>query len=495
MKKTLQQAFCKDWRKLQHQLHSSSKEWSTEFFPEIDLKQRIASRRSRRSNTFQGGLHHPAFENYATDSSRITKKFRREESREHQNLGPILLFISFSCKSETTKATTAMAFRKNSDFSYTDSIDVVSVDLSHGNLASVFFGEFSQIGSKSGESKDSMDSPASMNVNALIADLTDMDEKFAMIEQTIEALKKSVDDKNLHIAQLMNKLETFTPRESSHVPTCPPGFDARNKDVEESLAKSKFQKEKQFASVAALSVQQLQDMITNTIRAQYGGTPQSMHWGLLYILQGIKPRTFEELATRVHDMELSIASHGKASLFSHLAKEKKEFKKGMTSKIQTKESIAVKSTSVKVTTKKKLKEEDAPSQYLKEERRRPTLKEFEAKVYPFPDSDVPMILDELLPKKVIDLPESKRPEEINKVGDPKYCKFHRVVGHPTSKCFILKEKIMMLVSEGKINIDMDETTEANHASVSLNEEKSTKMGIGKRKRIQAEKQQERRMKK
>ncbi|KAH0726425.1 hypothetical protein KY290_002238 [Solanum tuberosum] len=209
-----------------------------------------------------------------------------------------------------------MAFKKSSDFSYRDSTDVVSGDLSHvgpitrrklknsgldgseyftsleamknnnshtmvvsatprGNLASVFFGEFSQIGSNFDESEDSMDAPTSMNVNALMADLTDMDEKFAMMEQPIEALKKFVDDKNLHIAQLMNKLEAFTPGESSHVPTCPSGFDQQNKDVEESLAKSKFQKEKQSASVAALSVQQLQDMITNTIRAQYSGTPQS----------------------------------------------------------------------------------------------------------------------------------------------------------------------------------------------------------------------------
>ncbi|TYK05705.1 ty3-gypsy retrotransposon protein [Cucumis melo var. makuwa] len=178
---------------------------------------------------------------------------------------------------------------------------------------------------------------------------------------------------------------------------------------------------------------------------------------------GIKPHTFEELATRAHYMELSIANRGNNDLLvPEIRKEKKEVKS--TQKVlkgATKEAMVVSTTPLKLVSKeKKMKKRQDEG-----EKRRPTLNERQEKVYPFPDFDLPDMLDQLLEKQLIQLPECKRPAEMGRVNDPNYCKYHRVISHPVEKYFMLKELILKLALDKKIELQLDDVAQTNHAAV------------------------------
>jgi hypothetical protein len=124
-------------------------------------------------------------------------------------------------------------------------------------------------------------------------------------------------------------------------------------------------------------------------------------------------------------MELSLANRGEKSLpIAEHRRERKDVKKGdKSSKPMIKESMAITTEPVRIFAKEK-KEERMRGPSQERERRRLMPKEMEEKTCPFPDSDVPGMLEDLLEKEIIKHPECKRPEEMGRTNDPKYCKYH-----------------------------------------------------------------------
>ncbi|KAG9453545.1 hypothetical protein H6P81_006449 [Aristolochia fimbriata] len=194
---------------------------------------------------------------------------------------------------------------------------------------------------------------------------------------------------------------------------------------------------------------------------------RGMNWTLVYFLQSRKPRDFQELATEAHNMEILIQEKGEGKAPLTEADKKPKFVK-KESKAPAKEALTTniaEPQKITTTQNKNTGSDWKPNVNRLAStaiRQKFTLKDRQAKTYPFPDSDVPGMLEQLLEKNLLQLPEAKRAEDVGKTSDPNYCKYHRLVGHPTEKCFVLKDRILELATQGRIILETDDNTTTSH---------------------------------
>ena len=71
------------------------------------------------------------------------------------------------------------------------------------------------------------------------------------------------------------------------------------------------------------------------------------------------------------------------------------------------------------------------------------------------------MLDKLLEKRLVKLPELRCPEEIGRTNDPTYCKYHMIISHPIEKCKAFMKQVLQLTNEGNITLDEEDTKESN----------------------------------
>ena len=77
---------------------------------------------------------------------------------------------------------------------------------------------------------------------------------------------------------------------------------------------------------------------------------------------------------------------------------------------------------------------------------------FPPKQYSFKDEQVVAIFHLLHKGNKLKLQDVRRPKKMGRANNPNYYLFHRMVHHPTNKCFVLKDKIQALVDAGVLTL-------------------------------------------
>ncbi|KAI5329175.1 hypothetical protein L3X38_028572 [Prunus dulcis] len=118
----------------------------------------------------------------------------------------------------------------------------------------------------------------SMAMQVMVTGAMSIEEQLAHMSEAVTKLTKMVEEKDVQITSLINKWETHQDKEPSqdvHKKESHHEAESSEKGLgHETESDDKSHGKGNTASVGSLSIQQLQDMITNTIRAQYSGPSQ-----------------------------------------------------------------------------------------------------------------------------------------------------------------------------------------------------------------------------
>ncbi|XXG53350.1 hypothetical protein AAC387_Pa03g1453 [Persea americana] len=175
------------------------------------------------------------------------------------------------------------------------------------------------------------------------------------------------------------------------------------------------------------------------------------------------------MTTRIRSMIIGNKSKNLGELLEASMEAETVIKDLNSQKSSKKEPTAIPTSKPKKKEVLKVQTKSTPQPPKKTENRAPgkrselsdAFKERAEKKYPF-DEDVEEIFGALLANGKLTFPNPKRPGDVGKTNDPRYCPYHQMVLHPLNQCFIVREKINEMWKNGVITFDK------NYASASVN---------------------------
>jgi hypothetical protein len=96
-------------------------------------------------------------------------------------------------------------------------------------------------------------------------------------------------------------------------------------------------------------------------------------------------------------------------------------------------------------------------------RQRSNIQELLKKQYIFRREMIKGFFNQVVAHKHLNLPEPKRPDQVNMTDNPLYCPYHRYVGHVIEDCVAFKEWLQRAIDEKRLQLQPDAVNPAYHS--------------------------------
>ncbi|XP_020685009.1 uncharacterized protein LOC110101440 [Dendrobium catenatum] len=230
---------------------------------------------------------------------------------------------------------------------------------------------------------------------------------------------------------------------------------------------------------------------------------KNIHSPVAFLLKGFTIKTFEKLLNKASNLQEEVSQLPFAKDSTSLEMKKLKPQKVLEKKSGTVSAVDKGKQPMQIQTENPNRppqyqqynrpqgeQQTRPRPYLTQEQQKEKFEFFMKKVYPFKREAIKKMFKSLIKKPGFKLPESKRPEEAAKAGQPNFFSYHRMSGHELEDCITFKEWLDKNHKDGTVVIPKEYLVDPSQGSAKcifvVRQQKKNKAPIIEPKEVKAD---------